>query len=73
MSFQALLCCHSECGRGIHLWMLRFAQHDKTDYVIPSAFFCHSERSEESTYGCFASLSMTEQHGCFTSLTLRSA
>ena len=32
--------------------MLRFAQHDKTEDVIPSV-------SEESTYGCFASLSMT--------------
>jgi hypothetical protein len=23
------LFCHSERQRGIHLWMLRFAQHDK--------------------------------------------
>ncbi len=41
-------------------WMLRFAQHDKkgemrfvqqdkTDCVIPLTFFCHSERSEESS------------------------
>jgi hypothetical protein len=33
--------CHSERQRGIHSWMLRFAQHDKTD-VIPSV-------SEESS------------------------
>jgi hypothetical protein len=61
--------------------MLRFAQHDKTEDVIPSV-------SEESTHGCFASLSMTRPmsfrtlffvipsvseestHGCFASLSM---
>jgi hypothetical protein len=38
-SFQAFLLCHSEHQRGIHSWMLRFAQHDKTEDVIPSISF----------------------------------
>ncbi len=51
-------------------WMLRSAQHDKTDCVIPLTFFCHSERSEESMTLCvmakvdaslrYASFSMTK-------------
>ncbi len=31
------------------MWMLRSAQHDKSEDVIPHTFFCHSERSEESS------------------------
>ena len=38
-SFRAFLLCHSERQRGIHSWMLRFAQHDKTEDVIPSISF----------------------------------
>ena len=34
-NFLPFLSCYSECQRGIHSWMLRFAQHDKR---------CHSER-----------------------------
>jgi hypothetical protein len=41
--------------------MLRFAQHDKTEDVIPSV-------SEESTHGCFASFSMTNQASVDASL-----
>jgi hypothetical protein len=37
------LFCHSKCSF----------------FVIPSAFFCHSERERGIQYGCFASLSMT--------------
>ena len=39
MSFRAFLLCHSKRQRGIHSWMLRFAQHDKTEDVIPSISF----------------------------------
>ena len=41
---------------------LRSVQHDKRG-VIPSAFFCHSERSEESSMDAslrYASFSMTD-------------
>jgi hypothetical protein len=48
--------------------MLRFAQHDKTEDVIPSALFCHSERQRGIQYGCFASLSMTNQASVDASL-----
>ena len=36
------LFCHSEPERGIRSWMLRCAQHDRTESVIPNA-------SEESS------------------------
>ena len=72
-NFLPFLSCYSECQRGIHSWMLRFAQHDKGENVIPNA-------SEESTHGCSASLSMTSDvipsvskestHGCFASLSM---
>jgi len=42
-------------------WMLRCAQHDKTEDVIPS-------QSEESTHGCFAALSMTMEESVDASL-----
>jgi len=50
------------------VWMLRFAQHDKSDSVIPNALFCHSERERGIQYGCFASLSMTKATVSFRTL-----
>jgi hypothetical protein len=52
--------------------MLHFVQHDKTEDVIPSALFCHSERSEESIAWMlrFAQHDKSGKHGCFTSLSM---
>jgi hypothetical protein len=75
------------------VWMLRFAQHDKRGvipsafFVIPSALFCHSERSEESSMdaslrlrsvqhdkrGVVPSAVRNPVHGCFASLSMTSA
>jgi hypothetical protein len=51
--------------------MLHFAQHDSR-VVIPSALFCHSERSEESIAWMlrFAQHDKSGKHGCFTSFSM---
>ena len=63
------LFCHSEhfffvipnASEESTAWMLRCAQHDRTESVIPS-------QSEESAHGCFAALSMTMEESVDASL-----
>jgi len=52
--------------------MLHFVEHDKTEDVIPSTLFCHSERSEESIAWMLRSAQHDKsgKHGCFTSFSM---
>jgi hypothetical protein len=44
MSFRTLFFVIPSACEESSTWMLRFAQHDKTEDVIPNTLFCHSER-----------------------------
>ena len=55
------LFCHSERSEESSAWMLHFAQHDKSDSVIPNAV-------RNPVRGCFTSLSMTNRGSVDASL-----
>ena len=59
------LFCHSERSEESRAWMLHFAQHDKSDSVIPS----ESEESSAMRMLHFAQHDKSGKRGCLTSLS----